>query len=380
MFKLLLFDINYTNGVNRSPLIIKIKHWQKANIKITIFTNLEGVNYYNLKFKDVSFITVPFRYNIKSPYSLLLEYIRVTIIALPRFLKTKGQFDILYSLATLDFLFLPWVLRNIDRKIRWFAMVDNVVPQPGKRPGNFTLNTISYIAFLIGNLLLKRTDGIFVVTDLLKKYYEKKGVKVIKTGNGYGVDHKIFRGEVHSNTPIFNALYCGRIHIAKGVFDLVEVFKNVVLKDKKFTLGIMGDGDENTKARLIGKIKEYHLENNIFLIGYKEGYEKGNIYQSCGVFIFLSYDENCPQTVLEAFAANKQVIAYNLPVYHDVFKKYINTGELALFNKGDVKAISDYIVKGKFKESIYLNDPADFSWEKITKKEIKAFYKSNIRE
>lgn len=374
MKKLLLFDINYTEGVNREPLVLKIKYWQKANLKITIFTGLEGKNYYQAQLKDVSYLTVPFRYHIKSPFNLPLEYLRVNLLALPFFLRLKGKFDLLYSLSTLDFLVLPWFLKIIDRKIRWFAMVDNLVPPPQQRPGKFILNLIAYLAFSIGNLLLKRTNGIFVVTDSLRKYYESKGIRVIKTGNGYGVDPQIFKGEIFSGTPKLDVLYCGRLHVAKGVFDLLEVLKKVVAKNKTFTLGIMGDGEVALKKRLIEKIKEDNLQKNVFMLGYKEGREKGSVYRQSSLFLFLSYDENCPQVVLEALAANKQIIAYNLPAYHDVFAKYLNNGEIVLFETGDLEGVADYLLSVKDKKIIYKNNPEKFSWKKIVKKEIETFY------
>lgn len=379
MKQLLLFDINYAPGVNRWPIILKMKDWQKAGIMITIFTGLEGEIYYKKHVENVAYIVVPFKHAIHAYYDVPMASLKAHVAAFSYLFQLRKKFYYIYSQsAVIDFLFFPWIVKLLDKNVQWFVMVDNLVPPPNKRPGPFLKNLIPYLAFLVGNLLLKKSDGLFVVTNFLKKYYETRGYTVIKTADGYGIDVEKFKEKVAPHTSQFDAIYCGRLHQAKGIFDLIEVIKQVVTDKRKFTLGIMGDGDESTKMALRNKITQYGLRKNIKLLGYKEGKEKIDILRTAELFLFLSYDESCPQSVIEAFAANKLVIAYDLPIYYDVFKKYIKQKELKVFKIGEIKKIANYIIKGEYKAMKFSNDIKDFSWKKITKREIGTFYNSYV--
>lgn len=374
----------------RTSLLIKIRGWQKRGAKVTLICSTEAKLFYQKELPEVVFLTFPFSWRSKTRWGVPLECVRTNLLIFPFIFRIIGKFDIVYShTSTLDIIFFPWVLKLFDRKVNWFTMMDNLVPRPSERPGNYILKVIPYFAFLTANVLLKKTDGMFVVTNLLKRYYEKKGIKVIKTGTGNGLDIDSFTKKIDPKTPCFNALFGGRLHPAKGIFDLVTIIKEVVQKNKQnfsssknYTLGIMGPGDDKTINKLLEVIKANNLSQNIFLLGDKNAKERWGLYRNSDFFLFPSYAEGCPQVVLEAFAANKLVIAYDLPEYRDAFKKYIKTGQLIIFKKGDTKAIAKYILKIKNKQSFssnrnfhFNNKLSDYSWEKIVTNEWKAFCK-----
>ncbi|MCL5095156.1 MAG: glycosyltransferase [Patescibacteria group bacterium] len=372
MLKILVYDTNFVPGISRVIPVIKIKYWQKHDCQITIFGTKDAEFFYKSKLGGLNYLSLDFKYKVKNPYSLIWEVIKVNFLAILKIKEVFGKYDIVYSQSSvIDFLFVPWVLKNLDKRIKWFVMVDNIVPGPGERPGAYLKNLIPYLAFKLGDWLLKKADGIFVVTDFLKNYYQKNGMKnVIKTNNGYGIETEIFTGKINKKAPKFDALYCGRLHLAKGIMDLVEVARIVTQKNPNFTIGILGDGDEKTKNNFFGKIKEYNLDKNFLFFGYKTGRGKGDIYRNCGFFLFLSYDEGCPHAVIEAFACNKLVLAYDLPIYHEVFNNYLKSGQLVLFRQKDLKAIADFILKREKKKNLFHNSLKDFTWDRIVKKEL----------
>lgn len=371
--RILIYDTNYMKGASRMIGLFKIKYWQKHGCAITILCSKDAEEFYKTKLNNITYIPIDYTYNITGPLSVPREYTKINFIVLRNLKKLIGKFDVVYSqCAVIDFLFVPWVLKFFDKHIKWFVMVDNLVPPPHQRPGDFLQKLIPYLSFLVGNQLLKKTDGIFVVTDFLKNYYKKKGIRVTKTNDGYGIEVEIFKGGIQSHTPKFDAIYCGRIHIAKGIFDLIEVVKRVVSVNKQFTLGILGTGDSILIHDLENKIKENKLEKNISLLGYKAGKEKADIIRNSGFFLFLSYDEGCPHAVIEAFAVNKLVVAYDLPIYHGVFAKYIKKGQMVLFREKDFEAIADYIAKKPYKNVKFSNKLEDYTWDDIVKNELKA--------
>lgn len=378
MIKILVCDPDFvpTIAAVRTSLLIKIAGWQQKGAKVTLICSSEAKTFYEKQLPDTVIYTFPFTWKSKTRWTVSLEFIRTNILMFPYIFVVPGKFDIIYSFSsTLELIFFPFVLTLLDRRIKWFSIVDNVVPKPHERPGNYLLKLIPYLAFLVSNRMLRNTTGIFVVTSLLKKRYEKMGIKVIKTGTGNGLDIKSFTKEISPKTPKFTALFGGRIHPAKGIFDLVEITKLITKEDKNFTLGIMGEGEKYMKEKLRKTIRKNHLSKHIFLLGHKNSKERWDLYRSSNFFLFPSYAEGCPQVVLEAFAANKLVIGYKLPEYLDAFRKYIKTGELKIFEKGDVFSIVKFIQSSKNKKFIFTNKISDYSWNTIITNEWNTFCK-----
>ncbi len=370
--KLLIFDINYTKGVNREPFIAKIRFWKK--LKLTFFTNLEGKKYYSEKLKNIDFIVVPFKHKIKFQRDVVWSTILLHFKAWPVWFRNLSKFEKVYCMSgTIDFLILPWIGKLFNKNLKIYVVIDNLVSNPFKNPGNLILKTLSFLGFRLGNILLRKTSAIFLVSDTLKEYYKRKGIKVIKTGDRYGIDTSIFKSIIRKS-PSCDLLFAGRLHPAKGIFDLVDVVGLLKRRINNISLGIMGDGDIEIKRKLFRQIKKNNLKNNIKILGYKEGVEKGSIYSKCKLFLFLSYDEHCPQVVIEALAANKQVVAYELPIYYDVFGEFIKTGQLKTFKKKGKEKIVCFIIRFLKKPLKYNNTLKNFDWDKIARKEIKEMF------
>jgi len=372
--RILVCDPTYSPSVNRVAMILRIKYWQKKGLIVSILCSSEAEIFYRSHIKKITYYTFSFHWKAREYYSAIWDFLRANIYAFPLTLRVSYKFDIVFSLSSvLDIIFLPFIMKSINKNLRWYVRVDNTVPKPWERPGNLILKTVPYIAFLFSNILLKKCDGIIVVVNYLKKYYEQKGIKVIKTSDAYGFETEILKGKISSNTPKFNALFGGRLHPAKGIFDLVKIMQKICAQKKNFTLGIMGDGAYYHKDELLSKIKKANLDANIHLLGYKIGKQRGDLYRNCDFFLFPSYAEGLTIVVLEALAANKQVVAYDSPEYQDVFQKYIKTGQLKLFPKGDTDAIAKYVLTGKYLLRKYHNKLSDYSWRKNFKAEYEAF-------
>lgn len=379
--KVLFCDPSYSANTNRIPSVLRIKYWQKQGLSVSILCSTEAREFYASRLQDVKYYTFPFRWRSKEYYTAVLDFILVNLKAFPLIFKVKDEIDIVYSLSSvLDIIIFPYLLKLLNNKIRWYVNVDNTVPKPSERPGSYLLKIIPYLAFLISNILLKRTDGIFVVVNFLKTYYEKKGIKVIKTADSYGVDTEIFTGAIPASIPIFDALFAARLHPAKGIYDLVEIIKLVTARKKDFTLGIMGDGVSYHKEKLQKNINLAGLNKNIILLGYLEGKKRGDILRNCRLFLFPSYAEGMTIAVLEALAVNKPVISYDLPEYRDVFGKYLQTGQLVIKPKGDYKAIARFILEGKYLSGHFSNKLSDYSWERIFTNEALEFLTKNQKK
>lgn len=374
--KILVYDTNFSPYITRDILVMKISYWLKNNCEVTIFCTNEGKKYYATVLQGIKYISFNYSYKSKNIYLRPFEFLQVSFFALFHTKKLLHTYDAMYSQSSIiDFLLVPWIITIIDKKVKWFVLVENIVPPPHMRPGPFLRNLIPYVAFLIGEQLMKRASIIFVISALLYEHYKTRNYSVIRIGKQYGIDLAIFKGPIAANTPQFDAVYCGRLHEAKGIFDLIDVVKEVVKVKKTFRLGILGDGSEEMKQRLVEKVKMYSLEDNIIFNGFVTGKRKGDLLRSAGFFLFLSYDEAGSHAVLEAIALNKLVIAYNLPVYHTINKVNIASGQMVLFKQGDVNTIASYIASLNYKQLKFNNILDDYNWDSVVKNELAAIKK-----
>src|SRR5258708_3643543 len=107
MMSILICDPNFSpvGAPTRSPLLIKIKGWQKKRVNISIVCSSEAKEFYQKHLQNIDFFCFPFSWKSKVRVTAPLEYIRANFLVLPLLFKVKGKFDIVYSLSsTLDII------------------------------------------------------------------------------------------------------------------------------------------------------------------------------------------------------------------------------------------------------------------------------------
>ena len=136
--------------------------------------------------------------------------------------------------------------------------------------------------------------------------------------NYLGIDFASIE-RVEAKPDAYDAIFLGRIHPSKGVFDLVPIWKKIVAKFPDFRLGIMGKGSEEIEEKLQLQIREAGLTRNIDLLGFQD-----NVYayiKASKVFFFPSHEEGFGISLVEAMACGSCVIGYDLPVFKEIFAK-----------------------------------------------------------
>ena len=107
----------------------------------------------------------------------------------------------------------------------------------------------------------------------------------------------------------FYFITMGRLANQKGFNHLIHSFKRLYNNYKNVRLIIMGDG--NKKDDIDKLIKEYGLDNKIFLIGGKKNPYKYIKRADC--YVLSSHSEGFPNAMVEAMCLGKIVIATNCP-------------------------------------------------------------------
>lgn len=359
------------------PLLLNARYWQSQGCSVDFLGNAD------LKRKiDEARIIDHFGFSeikntrkISTKLNFILEGINRNLSALFYLDKIKGLYDIVYSRSSvLDLIIFPHILKRADKRIKWFTVFDNIVPFFD--PGNKFFRFLAWSFFQFSLLLLKSTDKIFAISDDLRNFLIRKGIKenkIVLTGNGVEADtirssHKDARCNI-------DALFIGRINETKGIYDLLKVLVIVKEKYPGFQLAIMGRGDKKTEINFKNKIKKLSLEENIRFLGYKIGLEKFNIIKSSKCFWFLSVSESesFGIALLEAVCCGLPAFVYDLKPYKNIYKN----NEVMIFPKYDFKSVAMKVIelfeKGEFnnKRGELLLDK--YSWDKIAEIEFNSF-------
>lgn len=113
-----------------------------------------------------------------------------------------------------------------------------------------------------------------------------------------------------------NILFLSRLEKAKGIYDAINAFTILKKNYRNLTLNIVGDGSEYLN---ISRFIEKNNINDVYLMGYLRNREKADIFNNSRIFIFPSYHEGMPNSVLEAMAFGLPIVGYYAGGLKDFF-------------------------------------------------------------
>ena len=117
--------------------------------------------------------------------------------------------------------------------------------------------------------ILNLADRIIVLSEEWKEYMEtliRDKDKIIIIHNAI-----IIPKDFNKNLDTQKILFLGRIGKRKGIYDLIDVFKNIIYKYPNAHLYVGGDGEVETLKKII---KDNKLIGNVSYIGWTSGKEK----------------------------------------------------------------------------------------------------------
>ncbi|MGZ4849015.1 MAG: glycosyltransferase family 4 protein [Halobacteriota archaeon] len=159
-------------------------------------------------------------------------------------------------------------------------------------------------------VLRKHANRIFAINQPVKDFLVEKGVnkeRIRLITNGTDVITR----SVNSDTRGLDACFVGRLVKNKGIFDLIKIWKLVVMGKPTARLAIVGDGPD--RESLIKEIKKESLEGNITLCGFVSEDSKFAILQNSKLLLLPSYGEGLPIVFIEAMGCGVPIIAYDFP-------------------------------------------------------------------
>ncbi len=121
-------------------------------------------------------------------------------------------------------------------------------------------------------------------------------------------------------------LNVARLAAVKGQRDLLEAMPRVLESFPRARLLIAGDGTGKFKQELSSLRDRLNLQGHVQLLGHRD--DIAALLHISDIFVLSSYYEGLPGSIIEAMAAAKPVVAFDIPSVRELVKDG-NTGILA---------------------------------------------------
>ena len=312
----------------------------KKDVKVVIITPQRAVRLWKEKgLNQCTFIKTT---KEKKPKFLPLLYLLRILNYLKITLKSEED-DILFATS----IFFPDVFPLLFLKGKKFAIFHMQAPHPFFGYRNMLVKGQKKLNF--GNLInwLNEKMCMFLLRIIKTKMFVLPSTKNIVTRYGFqnrdifitknGVDLSVIRN-ISDKKKEFDACWVGRPHPQKGVDDLLDIWKQVSEKKPGAQLVLMGTNTEIYQDI----INKRDLDKNIKIKGHVSDKEKFETMKKSRLYVSTSYFESFHIAVMEALTCGLDVIAYDLPVYHQTYGNLLDYVELANKNKF-ADRIRDYL-------------------------------------
>ncbi|MGO1820075.1 MAG: glycosyltransferase family 4 protein [Senegalia sp. (in: firmicutes)] len=151
----------------------------------------------------------------------------------------------------------------------------------------------------------------------IKKAYGVDKKKIIAVGGGFNQDVFYFPDKKHKSDKI-KLVFCGKIDPSKGIYELVEAYKELDLDG--ISLDIIGNPDKNNKKKIENHIKN---DTSIRLYNVKNQIELGDELRKKDIFLMPSYYEGLGLMAIESLACGLYVISTEIEALKTLLGKEI---------------------------------------------------------
>ena len=170
------------------------------------------------------------------------------------------------------------------------------------------------------------------VMDDLQNSVTNKPMKVLGYGNVRGVDMVRFSRRVDIETKassirkenLFTFVFVGRIVGDKGINELVEVFVSLQKKYNDIRLLLVGNYEETLDPLKPETNEKIETSSFIEFVGPKYGDDLIAHYAASDCFVFPSYREGFPNTVMEAGAMDLPCIVTDINGSREIIENGVN--------------------------------------------------------
>ena len=213
---------------------------------------------------------------------------------------------------------LPALLMKRRMKTsKWVAGFYMFAPQPIGNQVYKGIDKIKGLAYFLSQkpihwLIRRYADMVFVTNELDRTAFigDRLGSSNVIAIRG-GVDIDSSQKVPSPPEKKFDAVFVGRFHAQKGILELIDIWKYVVVRRKNARLAIIGDGE--LKREILREIARHGLERNVVLFGFKDGKEKIAIFKQSKMVLHPAIYDSGGMGPCEAMACGLPGISFDLP-------------------------------------------------------------------
>lgn len=186
---------------------------------------------------------------------------------------------------------------------------------------------------------LNKSILVFVLAKQYKDKLREWGVHVpIELATTKVDDNLVAKFNVSKRLgKINNILFLARIVKAKGIYESIDTYQILKRRYPYLTLTIVGDGEE--LSSVYSYVRHHDIED-VKITGALKGKELIQEFLKADLYLFLSYSEGMPTSVLEAMAFGLPVITRKVGGLEDFFNDKMGY----ISDSYDPKAFADAIV------------------------------------
>lgn len=312
--------------------------------------------------------------------------VKVIEIPMQRHISLLKDFKALVSIIMTFYREKPYIVHSMTPKAGLLCMIAAWICRVPKRIHTFT-GLVWPTATGIKRKILMITDRITCacathiipegegVKNDLQAHITNKKMKVLGYGNVRGVDmerwqitpnikensEELRRGLFSTNTNYidnntFVFLFVGRIVGDKGINELVEAFRKVVAKSSdwgiKTRLVLVGRYEENLDPIKPQTLEAIKNTQEILTVGEKYGNDLLAHYAAADCFVFPSYREGFPNTVLEAGAMGLPCIVTDINGSREIITTQDDNNNTNIEEKLDIRD-NGIVIPSKDVDALY---------------------------
>jgi glycosyltransferase involved in cell wall biosynthesis len=204
--------------------------------------------------------------------------------------------------------------------------------------------------------------------EAARKRFPRIPVKIVE--NGVAVPERV----THRESAVFRILFLGRLHVIKGIENLIEACKLLKGRGDDFRLRIVGPSEPGYLESLKEQARRSGLGNTIEFLGPVDESVKEALFAESDVLVLPSFSENFGLVVAESLAHGVPVIVSDKTPWRSVEERGCGR-----WVPNDAKSLADAIQSMMAAERKTMGQRgrewmcAEFSWEQKTSQLLRVY-------
>lgn len=335
-----VIDLNiFDYSCNREKVFSYLESFKRVFANVLVVTTSEGRDLYQMNLTGLNYEVVTPYIKLRLTNRLRYLLLHVWVIYKTIAINSNKPINIVYSITAYPPNIIPALIFKIRLRAQKFITIfDNLVPPPWERSGSFLFNSIAYVSFKLTKKIIDHSNLVFcyMTTNTFSRVATsvKSSHKFVRFDQGL---NKNLISMVSNETRTIDLIYVGRLTESKGVFDFIKALSCI---ENSLSVVIIGSSTTSDVDALKATISKLPINILIDFRGFVSTVEKFRLMKSSRFCVSPSRDESYPQVSLEALACGCELIAYDLPIYHDIpYSRF----DLHLVEKGNIKQLTNMI-------------------------------------